>query len=131
LPTVPSLVLLDLAFDIASGFDRTVYDSLYLALAVQSKAQLVTADEKLANAVTGYRELETKALTGNMKERKVLRRRRREFLLFPDCSCVGSENQIGGRIGDRRCTRAERISCGHQRKHIIYWFAWRQHEARC
>jgi len=44
-------VLLDLAFNIASGFDRTVYDSLYLALAVQSKAQLVTADEKLANAV--------------------------------------------------------------------------------
>jgi predicted nucleic acid-binding protein len=51
LPTVPSLVLLDLAFNIASGFDRTVYDSLYLALALQFKAQLVTADEKLANAV--------------------------------------------------------------------------------
>lgn len=51
LPTVPSLVLLDLAFNIASGFDRTVYDSLYLALAVQSKAELITADEKLANAV--------------------------------------------------------------------------------
>jgi predicted nucleic acid-binding protein len=51
LPTVPSLVLLDLAFDIASGFDRTVYDSLYLALALQFRAQFVTADEKLANAV--------------------------------------------------------------------------------
>jgi predicted nucleic acid-binding protein len=50
-PTVPSLVLLDLAFDIASGFDRTVYDSLYLALALQFRVQLVTADEKLANAV--------------------------------------------------------------------------------
>jgi predicted nucleic acid-binding protein len=50
-PTVSSLVLLDLAFDIASGFDRTVYDSLYLALALQFRAQFVTADEKLANAV--------------------------------------------------------------------------------
>ncbi len=32
-------------------FDRTVYDSLYVALAVDSKAELVTVDEKLANAL--------------------------------------------------------------------------------
>ncbi len=51
LPTVSSPVLLDLALRIAVAFDRTVHDSLYIALAVQSKAQLVTADERLANAV--------------------------------------------------------------------------------
>lgn len=51
LPTVSSAVLLGLAFRIAIAFDRTVYDSLYIALAVHSKSQLVTADERLANAV--------------------------------------------------------------------------------
>jgi predicted nucleic acid-binding protein len=51
LPTVPSLGLLDSAFQIATAFERTVYDSLYVALAVQSKAQLITADERLANSL--------------------------------------------------------------------------------
>jgi len=51
LPTVSSRGLLDLAFAIATAFDRTVYDSLYVALAVQSKGQLITADERLANAL--------------------------------------------------------------------------------
>jgi hypothetical protein len=50
-------------------------------------------------AVTGHHESETLALTGSAKEHKALKTRSREFLLFPDCSCVGSENQIGGRIG--------------------------------
>jgi len=49
--TVPSLKLLDRAFEIATGFERSVYDSIYVALAVQSNAQLVTADERLANAL--------------------------------------------------------------------------------
>lgn len=51
LPTVPSLGLLDLAFAIANTFDRSVYDSLYVALALDSRGQLITADEKLANAL--------------------------------------------------------------------------------
>jgi predicted nucleic acid-binding protein len=51
LPTVPSVTLVDLAFNIATAFDRTVYDSLYIALAVQSNAQFITADERLANAM--------------------------------------------------------------------------------
>jgi predicted nucleic acid-binding protein len=51
LPIVSSAVLLEPAFRIATAFDRTVYDSLYVALAVYSKGQLVTADERLANAV--------------------------------------------------------------------------------
>jgi predicted nucleic acid-binding protein len=50
-PTVPSLRLLDSAFQIATAFERTVYDCLYVALAVYSKAQLITADERLANSL--------------------------------------------------------------------------------
>lgn len=54
LPTVSSKSLLAEAFAIATAFDRTVYDSLYVALAVEGKAQLVTADEKLANALAAH-----------------------------------------------------------------------------
>lgn len=49
--TVPSRELLKEAFAIATTFDRTVYDSLYVALAVTAQASFVTADEKLANAL--------------------------------------------------------------------------------
>ena len=51
LPTVPSSALLEEAFAIANAFQRTVYDSLYVALAIVSKAQLLTADERLARAL--------------------------------------------------------------------------------
>jgi predicted nucleic acid-binding protein len=44
-------LLLRAAFEIATGLKRTVYDSLYLALAVSQKAALVTADRKLHSAV--------------------------------------------------------------------------------
>jgi predicted nucleic acid-binding protein len=54
LPTTPSLVLLEEAFGIATAFERSVYDSLYLALAIRSRAQLVTADERLANALAAH-----------------------------------------------------------------------------
>jgi predicted nucleic acid-binding protein len=49
--TVPSLMLLPGALKIAFAHDRTVYDCLYVALAVQSKTDLITADERLANAL--------------------------------------------------------------------------------
>jgi predicted nucleic acid-binding protein len=54
IPTVPALALLDPAFAIAISHARTVYDSMYVALAVKAKAQLVTADEKLANALAAH-----------------------------------------------------------------------------
>ena len=47
----PSSTLLPAAFDLAVGLGRSVYDSLYLALAVERFAHVVTADEKFANAV--------------------------------------------------------------------------------
>jgi predicted nucleic acid-binding protein len=50
-PTVRSLELIEPAFDIALAFQRTVYDSIYIALAVQMNTYLATADERLANAV--------------------------------------------------------------------------------
>jgi predicted nucleic acid-binding protein len=50
-PTVPSLKLLDKAFQIAADYGRTVYDCLYVALAVQTNTHLITADERLANSL--------------------------------------------------------------------------------
>ena len=45
--------LLDAAFEIAMETGRTVYDSLYLALAVSLGCRLVTADLRLFNALQG------------------------------------------------------------------------------
>jgi predicted nucleic acid-binding protein len=42
---------LDSALDKAIVYRRSVYDSIYLALAVESAGQLFTADEKLVNAL--------------------------------------------------------------------------------
>jgi predicted nucleic acid-binding protein len=52
--TVSSGVLLPEALRIAFAYDRSVYDCLYVALAVQSKTDLITADERLANAVAAH-----------------------------------------------------------------------------
>ena len=41
------------AFDIADQTGRSVYDCLYLALAVQLGGTMVTADDKLVNALAG------------------------------------------------------------------------------
>jgi predicted nucleic acid-binding protein len=51
IPTVSSASLLNNAFTIAAAFNRTVCDGTYVALAVASNAPLVTADERLANAL--------------------------------------------------------------------------------
>ena len=39
------------SLNIALAFQRSVYDSVYIALAVTLNTYLVTADERLANAV--------------------------------------------------------------------------------
>jgi predicted nucleic acid-binding protein len=52
--TVPSFTLLSEAMRIAFAYDRAVYDSLYVALAVQSRTELITADERLANALAAH-----------------------------------------------------------------------------
>jgi predicted nucleic acid-binding protein len=49
--TIPSVDLVPEALNLAVTCGRTVYDSLYVALAMQSKIELITADERLANAV--------------------------------------------------------------------------------
>src|SRR5260221_5990652 len=59
LKTFPSLgveiyassALLSSAFEVAVALDRTVYDSLYLALAIAQDGALVTADQKFHSAV--------------------------------------------------------------------------------
>src|SRR5262249_46818336 len=47
----PSAPLLEAALEIAMRTGRTVYDSQYVALAMQLDSRLVTADERLYNAL--------------------------------------------------------------------------------
>ena len=49
--TVPASGLLLPAWNIAANTDRSFYDSLYVALAVAAKTELITADERLVNAL--------------------------------------------------------------------------------
>jgi len=53
-PTIASTTVIAEAFAIATAFDRTLYDSLYVAVALMSNAQFVTADERLANALAAH-----------------------------------------------------------------------------
>jgi predicted nucleic acid-binding protein len=48
---VPSRAFLQEAFKIASGFNRTIYDSTYVAMAAATGRELITADERLVNAL--------------------------------------------------------------------------------
>ena len=49
----PESPLLVAAFDLADRTQRTVYDSLYLALAVQLGGRMLTADQRLCNSLAG------------------------------------------------------------------------------
>lgn len=49
--TVSSSTLLSEALTIAFAYDRSVCDSFYVALAIQARTELITADERLANAL--------------------------------------------------------------------------------
>jgi predicted nucleic acid-binding protein len=49
----PEAPLLTSAFDLADRTQRTVYDCLYLALAVQMVGRMMTADQRLYNSLSG------------------------------------------------------------------------------
>ena len=51
--TVRCLGFMQSALDIAVKYGRSVYDGMYVALAMQTKTELITADEKLVNALAG------------------------------------------------------------------------------
>ena len=48
---VPASDLLIQTLQVAISWDRTFYDSLYVALAVATETELITADERLVNAI--------------------------------------------------------------------------------
>lgn len=54
IPTYPSSDFLGEALQIALVHGRTFYDSLYVALAVRTKTNLITADERLANVLAAH-----------------------------------------------------------------------------
>jgi predicted nucleic acid-binding protein len=56
--TTPSQTLLADAFEISVDTNQTVYDSLYLALAVRKGCKMVTADDKLSRSLTGAKMAE-------------------------------------------------------------------------
>jgi predicted nucleic acid-binding protein len=51
IPTVSSGAVISEALSLAITFQQTVYDCIYVALAVMRSQVLVTADERLANAM--------------------------------------------------------------------------------
>jgi predicted nucleic acid-binding protein len=52
--TVPAGGLLEKTLQIAGSYDRSFYDSLYIAVAVQEHTHFVTADERLTTATAAY-----------------------------------------------------------------------------
>jgi predicted nucleic acid-binding protein len=52
LTVTPSILLLDEAVNLAIEYGRTVYDALFILLALRENCQLLTADERLVNAVS-------------------------------------------------------------------------------
>lgn len=51
LQVYPSLPLMSRALDMALQIQRAIYDCVYLTLAVECQCQMVTADERLYNAL--------------------------------------------------------------------------------
>ncbi|HVQ37139.1 MAG TPA: type II toxin-antitoxin system VapC family toxin [Pyrinomonadaceae bacterium] len=58
---IPSSSLLEPAFEIATAYDRTVYDAMYMSLAVAHSCRLLTADRRLFNSLVQTR------LAGNLR----------------------------------------------------------------
>ncbi len=63
---VPSFSLINEASGIAVGWRRSFYDSIYLALAVAFNCRMITADEKLCNALKGTPLAERMVMIGDM-----------------------------------------------------------------
>lgn len=53
-PTLAHRDLLAEALELAVTYDRSAYDAIYLALARSTNSPLITADERLANAVAAH-----------------------------------------------------------------------------
>ena len=49
--TIPTFSSVPEAFQLAAAYDRSVSDSIYVVLALHARADLITAYEKLANAL--------------------------------------------------------------------------------
>lgn len=54
IPTISSFHLIPKTLQLAIFHGRTAYDSLYVALALHLKTELITADERLANALAAH-----------------------------------------------------------------------------
>jgi len=46
--------LMPVALNIALAYNRNIYDCLYVALASESRSDLITADERLANSMAAH-----------------------------------------------------------------------------
>jgi len=55
--SVPSRLLAEDAYALTRITGQTVYDALYLALAVRLKTQMITADERLIASLVPFREI--------------------------------------------------------------------------
>jgi predicted nucleic acid-binding protein len=54
IPTIESYEFVPKALQLAVAHHRTVYDCVYVALALQTRSDLITADERLANALAAH-----------------------------------------------------------------------------
>ena len=63
---IPTFTIVDEAAKIAVACRRSFYDSVYLALAATSNGRMVTADEKLCNALQGTAMEELVVFIGNL-----------------------------------------------------------------
>jgi predicted nucleic acid-binding protein len=63
---VPTFSLTDEASRIAVTWRRSFYDSIYIALAVACNGRMITADEKLCNALKGTPMAQRVVMIGNM-----------------------------------------------------------------
>jgi predicted nucleic acid-binding protein len=78
-----------LAFEIATNNQSSFYDAFYAALAQQEDCQLITADERLVNAVRS-RLGETNSLTGRYAGQGRLK--------GPKAACYDSKAPLGSRL---------------------------------